>query len=155
MSDFFIVFRLIILGIRGNIAEKRSEKAMTKFEADLIFKFRLQNEDYKTIANRLSKKTSTISTYCCRHALTDSNLSHISECCYCHKPITQMAKGKKRVFCNDKCRSAWRREHHMLSEPVYRHVCVGCGSAFETAGNKAQKYCSRQCYLNHRKGNAV
>lgn len=29
---------------------------MTKFEADLIFKFRLQNEDYKTIANRLSKK---------------------------------------------------------------------------------------------------
>ena len=114
---------------------------MTKYETDQIFKSRLQNEDYKTIAKRMSIKAKTIASYCYRNGLTDSNIDSIS--------------GKKRLFCNDKCRSAWRRAHHMLIEPVYHHVCAGCGTAFKTAGNKSQKYCSRQCYLNHRKGSAV
>ena len=157
MSVLFPEIRLIILGIRGNIAEnkRRSEKSMTKYETDQIFKSRLQNEDYKTIAKRMSIKAKTIASYCYRNGLTDSNIDSISECCYCHEKIEQKAKGKKRLFCNDKCRSAWRRAHHMLIEPVYHHVCAGCGTAFKTAGNKSQKYCSRQCYLNHRKGSAV
>ena len=128
---------------------------MTKYEADQIFKSRLQNEDYNTIAKRMSIKVNTIASYCYRNGLTDSNLSNISECCYCHKKIEQKAKGKKRLLCNDKCRSAWRRAHHTLTEPVYHHVCVGCGSAFDTAGNKSQRYCSRQCYQKHREENPV
>ena len=104
---------------------------------------------------RMSIKAKTIASYCYRNGLTDSNIDSISECCYCHEKIEQKAKGKKRLFCNDKCRSAWRRAHHMLIEPVYHHVCAGCGTAFKTAGNKSQKYCSRQCYLNHRKGSVV
>ena len=40
-------------------------------------------------------------------------------------------------------------------DSIYHHVCAGCGTAFKTAGNKSQKYCSRQCYLNHRKGSVV
>ena len=97
----------------------------------------------------------TIASYCYRNGLTDSNLSNISECCYCHEKIEQKAKGKKRLFCNDKCRSAWRRAHNLLNEPVYHHVCIGCGAAFDTTGNKSQKYCSRQCYQKHREENPV
>ena len=62
---------------------------MTKYEADQIFKSRLQNEDYNTIAKRMSIKVNTIASYCYRNGLTDSNLSNISECCYCHKKIEQ------------------------------------------------------------------
>ena len=128
---------------------------MTPYEEDLIFKERMKNERYRTIAKQLSHNESAIRTYCSRHGLTDSDISQISECCFCHKQIIQKKRGSKRIFCDEKCRSAWRRAHHKLKEPVYYHTCVGCGAEFETAGNKSQRYCSRQCYMNHRKGNAV
>ena len=47
---------------------------MTKYETDQIFKSRLQNEDDKTIAKRMSIKAKTIASYCYRNGLTDSNI---------------------------------------------------------------------------------
>ena len=50
---------------------------MTKYETDQIFKSRLQNEDDKTIAKRMSIKAKTIASYCYRNGLTDSNIDSI------------------------------------------------------------------------------
>ena len=46
------------------------------------------------------------------------------------------------------------RVHHKLKEPVYHHTCAGCGAAFDTVGNKSQRFCSMDCYRKNRCGGA-
>ena len=143
---------------------------MTDLEKDEIYKERLKGNDYNTISqkmslspavirtfcsrnglyNTISQKMSlspaVIRTFCSRNGLTDEIIEKTSECCFCHKQIIQKERGSKRIFCDEKCRSAWRRAHYKLKEPVYHHICAGCGNAFDTVGNKSQRYCSRKCY---------
>ena len=127
---------------------------MTELEKEKLFKLRVQGCDWEFISKELSVPENTLKSYCYRNGLTDNDLAEINECCYCHKAVSQKAKGNKRLFCSEKCRSAWRRVHHKLKEPVYHHICVGCGAAFDTVGNKSQRYCSMDCYRKNRCGGA-
>ena len=125
---------------------------MTNLEKDEIITARHKGMSYKEVAAMLSKSASTIRTYCCRNGLTDADIQNSSVCCVCRKQITQKIKGRRRVFCSDKCRSAWRRAHNKLIEPRYHHTCERCGNEFYTCGNKNQKFCSRACYFKSRYG---
>ena len=127
---------------------------MTELEKEKLFKLRVQGCDWEFISKELSVPENTLKSYCYRNGLTDNDIPAISECCFCHKPVSQKPKGNKRLFCSEKCRSAWRRVHHKLKEPVYHHICVGCGAAFDTVGNKSQRYCSMDCYRKNRCGGA-
>ena len=127
---------------------------MTDLEKDEIYKERLKGNDYNTISPKMSLSPAVIRTFCSRNGLTDEIIGKTSECCFCHKQIIQKKRGSKRIFCDERCRSAWRRAHYKLKEPVYHHICVGCGNAFDTAGNKSQRYCSRKCYRKSGGGGA-
>ena len=127
---------------------------MTELQKGELFKLRLQGLGWECISAQLSVPSSTLKTYCYRNGLSDNDLGEISECCFCHKPVAQKAKGRRRLFCNEKCRSAWRRVYHKLKEPVYHHTCAGCGVTFDTVGNKSQRYCSMDCYRKNRFGGA-
>ena len=127
---------------------------MTELQKGELFKLRLQGLGWECISAQLSVPSSTLKTYCYRNCLSDNDLGEISECCFCHKPVAQKAKGRRRLFCNEKCRSAWRRVYHKLKEPVYHHTCAGCGVSFDTVGNKSQRYCSMDCYRKNRFGGA-
>ena len=128
---------------------------MTDLEKDEIYKERLKGNDYNTISQKMSLSPAVIRTFCSRNGLTDEIIGKTSECCFCHKQIIQKERGSKRIFCNEKCRSAWRRAHYKLKEPVYHHTCAGCGAAFDTAGNKSQRYCSMDCYRKNRCGGTL
>ena len=128
---------------------------MTELQKGELFKLRLQGFDWEHISAELSMPVSTLKTYCYRNGLSDNDIEDISECCYCHKPVAQKAKGRHRLFCDEKCRSAWRREYHKLNEPVYHHTCAGCGAAFDTVGNKSQRFCSMDCYRKNRCGGTL
>ena len=98
---------------------------MTELEKEKLFKLRVQGCDWKYISKELSAPENTLKSYCYRNGLTDNDLAKINECCYCHKPVSQKAKG-----------------------------CAGCGAAFDTVGNKSQRFCSMDCYRKNRCGGA-
>lgn len=127
---------------------------MTEYQREEIITARCRGQKYSEIASELSVSTSTIRTFCCRNGLTDADLQKTSVCCVCRQSITQKAKGRRRVFCSDKCRSRWRRSHNKLHEPQYHHICQNCGKEFYTTGNKSQRFCSRKCYVAARYGGA-
>ena len=116
---------------------------------------RFQGIGYTDIAKKLSMKTSAVRMYCLRHQLTDEDLAKRSVCINCGAAINQPKKGGRKVFCSERCRSAWRRSNHRLSETTYHHTCESCGVGFETRGNKAQRFCSTSCYRSYRKGGAA
>ena len=132
----------------------KGRESMTELEKDEVFTARYKGQSYSEIASALSVSTSTIRTYCCRNGLTDADVQNNSVCCVCRKQITQKIKGRRRVFCSDKCRSSWRRSHNKLNEPRYHHTCEKCGKEFYTCGNKNQRFCSRACYFKSRYGGA-
>ena len=113
---------------------------------------RLKGEGYTSIANELSMNVSTVRMYCIRNQLTDNDLKDVSVCVHCGAEITQPKKGGKKIFCSEKCRSAWRRAVGRHKETVYHHICKRCGKEFDTVGNKNQIYCSSYCYHSHHKG---
>lgn len=122
---------------------------MNKPEQMKIKLLRLKGKGYRDIAREVSIKESTVRMFCYRHGL--SNSSNVSYCVFCDRPIQQNSRGQRKVFCSEKCRSACRRMTGDLKQTRYQHICEGCGKPFETIGNKNQKYCSRDCYINRGK----
>ncbi len=75
-------------------------------------------------------------------------------CACCGKWLFNPATGRKKRFCNDDCRRKWwnlnRDQMNKGSESQYVITCVGCGKQFISYGNSKRKYCSKECYVNHR-----
>ena len=73
------------------------------------------------------------------------------QCQHCKKPFEIAShKAEKRRFCSWDC---W-----IASKPSHEKTCVGCGQSFTRSVNGKMphqdkgKYCSRECYLDHRWG---
>lgn len=128
---------------------------MSETDKTKIAQLRMRGMKYAEIAQELSLNASTVRMYCYRVHLTDEDLSHTSICIHCGARIIQPKTDGKKLFCSERCRSAWRRSTNRLSETLYHHICEGCGVSFNTRGNKGQRFCSRDCYFSHRKGGAV
>lgn len=68
-----------------------------------------------------------------------------SVCRYCGKSIEKQTTGRRRIYCSEKCRRAWWKNHLSL----YKHECMFCGKKFESS-SKTQKFCSHDCYIGDR-----
>lgn len=66
-------------------------------------------------------------------------------CRQCGKLLENKVTGRKRIYCSDKCRREWARNHPAL----YKHECMFCEKEFESQ-TKEQKFCSRDCYIRDR-----
>lgn len=133
---------------------------MTKLPIEDISRMRSDGLSYAKIAAALGASANTIKSICQRNDLggrTAQAEVDLSDCQYCGKPITQRPGRKKRHFCSDACRLAWWKEHpeRIRRKAVYALVCVHCGHSFESYGNKARKFCSHECYIDHRFGKAA
>ena len=73
-------------------------------------------------------------------------------CKNCGTVIVQSPKRKKKLFCCDKCRMEWWKNHpeRLNRKAVYEFTCPECGNAFTAYGNAGRKYCSYECYIKHR-----
>lgn len=126
---------------------------MTNEQKDKIAEMRRQGCTYANIAEKLSVSENTIKTYCRRTRLTNEKISETLVCKQCGHPIEVKDKHKARQFCSDKCRAAWWYANRGgKSRTEYHLTCTNCGQPFVSAGNKARKYCSHQCYIGARFG---
>lgn len=126
---------------------------MTTEQKSRIAAMRKQGFTYAKIAETLSISENTIKTFCRRARLNEETANSTPVCKQCGKPIAVKNKHRARQFCSDQCRAAWwyanrggkpRTEYHL--------TCMNCSQPFVSAGNKARKYCSHQCYIAARFG---
>lgn len=127
-----------------------------------IASLRSQGFGYAKIAQALGLSKNTIKSYCRRNNIGTGAATETAEpletgtsfCECCGKEIQQVFGHKTKRFCSDACRNKWWNSHLDLvkRKAVYKYKCHGCGRAFEVYGNSHRKYCSHECYINHRFG---
>ena len=73
-------------------------------------------------------------------------------CRWCGTPIVPPRTGRPRSFCSSEHRRAWWKHHPEAKNTAatYSFTCANCGEAFSAYGNRARKYCSHACYIEHR-----
>jgi endogenous inhibitor of DNA gyrase (YacG/DUF329 family) len=126
---------------------------MTTEQKSQIAALRKQGCTYAKIAEMLSISENTIKTYCRRARFTEDTLNAVPVCKQCGKPIKMRDKHRARQFCSDKCRAAWWYANRGSKPRTEYHLtCANCGQPFVSAGSKARKYCSHQCYIAARFG---
>ena len=127
---------------------------MTDIEKQRILNLRLRGFDYAAISHEIQIKPETVRSYCRKVNLTEISKAESTSCLFCGKQISQPNRGIIKLYCSERCRSAWRRSTKTMNEKIYHHIYQGCGKEFDTITNKVQKYCSRTCYQKSRKGGA-
>lgn len=123
---------------------------MSRLQKKQVTVLRLQEKKYVEIGRILSLSPEAVRGYCKRFGLGIRDCICL-RCVCCGKPLDPNRHGQKRIYCSEKCRSALRRLMGELKETTYHHICQNCGIAFDTKGNKNQKYCSMKCYHDSRK----
>ena len=137
---------------------------MTASQKQEIARLRGRGVGYGKIALTLGISQNTIKSYCHRNHIGAGSVSAVevvepldtgtSLCECCGKEIHQIFGHKTKRFCSDACRNKWWNSHLDLvkRKAVYKYKCPGCGREFEVYGNAHRKYCSHECYINHRFG---
>ena len=125
---------------------------MTKTEKMKVRAWRIKGESYSEIAEKLNVTFGSVRSYCYRNGMSDAEMKNYSSCIICGKPVEWSGKGLRRMYCSQKCRGIYRRATDTCSKTTYRHVCQNCGKEFETLSNKKQRFCSRACFYNSRRG---
>lgn len=122
---------------------------MTELEEKKIWDLRSKGKGYKAIAIELNLPTGTIKSYCTRNKVGSG------KCRYCGEPIVQTPGRKQKKYCSEGCKTKWWN----LNRKIIKHrfikpkFCEHCGQSFLPIKRPSQKYCSRDCYLDHiRKG---
>jgi endogenous inhibitor of DNA gyrase (YacG/DUF329 family) len=136
---------------------------MTNNEKEMIRELRMQGLGYGKVAERTGIKLETVKSYCRRHGLRgegkrlaeihDENYEYVP-CKNCGKEIRQKPKRKKKQFCCDACRYQWWNQHldQVNRKTYYKITCLNCGKEFRIYGDSRRKYCSHECYIEHRFG---
>ena len=70
-------------------------------------------------------------------------------CPECGEPVVQPSRGRKKFFCSDACRFAWKRKHERPEKwkNSRQAFCPMCGREFTASREygRKRKYCSHAC----------
>jgi hypothetical protein len=128
---------------------------MQDVQKQQICRLRGEGLGYKAIASQLDLSVDAVKSFCRRlKAKADANAE---KCQFCGLPLQKTKHGgDRKKFCSSKCRSAWnnRRQKERTPEDDTRHVCACCGHEFFAYAYKQRRYCSRDCYIKARFGEA-
>lgn len=134
---------------------------MTDEQKTKISELRAEGCGYGTIAQRLGMSPNTVKSFCRRNkAELERQIPagvperHSYPCKNCGKPVQQTPHRKRKMFCSDHCRNTWWNSHleQVQRKAIYEFTCPCCGKQFTVYGNKNRKYCSHECYIEHRFG---
>jgi endogenous inhibitor of DNA gyrase (YacG/DUF329 family) len=114
---------------------------------------------YSAISKILDIPMNTVKSYCYRNSLGKTFEEDLpagygdDECKNCGKPLKFIVGKRKKIYCCDKCRNDWWKNHPQLiqKKAVYNFVCPKCGKKFDSYGNKNRVYCSRECAASARR----
>lgn len=137
---------------------------MTDYQAKQIRALRQHGAGYKAIANATGLSRDIVRNYCKSHGLNgDTETAPVNmsariqqglACRNCGAPLVQPPTGRRRRFCSDECRKEWWAAHaadtREGSAANYHLTCIHCGQEFVAYGNRGRKYCSYDCYIQHR-----
>lgn len=133
---------------------------MTEKQKQAIIELRIDGMGYGTIAKRMNMKLDTVKSFCRRHNMSNKDklraeVKDVTKCKNCGGEVLQHPKRKRKLFCCDKCRSAWWASHpYMVNRKAYYDItCLNCGKIFTAYGDSHRKYCCHECYIEHRFGN--
>lgn len=126
---------------------------MTSTERAQIIKLQKLGYGYKRIATETGLPPNAVKTFCRRNPLPAEEATD-NVCRHCGKWLEIVPGRKKKLYCSDACRMAWWKEHRdqMNKRTFYECTCQHCGKQFQSYGNSSRKYCSRDCYDQHRTG---
>ena len=73
----------------------------------------------------------------------------VSFCPECGREVIQNPKGRRKKFCSDSCRFAWKNKHPKPEcwKGIRIAVCPTCGNEFQAyrESKRIRKYCSHAC----------
>jgi uncharacterized protein YjcR len=123
---------------------------MTDEQKNSVKALRETGISYTQIAEQLGLSANTVKSFCRRSEAAKML------CKNCGKPLEQARKRKPKTFCGDWCRREWWRRNRdkIRRNAIYHLSCAHCGRHFESYGNRGRKYCSHDCYIRDRFGDA-
>ena len=121
---------------------------MTEMQKNQILEMRSNGMGYGTIAATLSVSEGTVKSFCRRHQPIAKSLPNAS-CKQCGNVLQNTPGHRQKIFCSEKCRQLYWREHHeqMQCRALIRSVCPACGKSFSDYAGHNRKYCSHACYI--------
>ena len=132
---------------------------MTNDQKKQALEMRKQGYTYAEIAAVVGASANTVKTYCYRHRSETVDFpalmqtQKLGHCQNCGINIVQTPKQKPKKFCSVKCREIWwNRNRKQFNSNMRIAHCAFCGKEFEKFERSQQRFCSHQCYINHRFG---
>lgn len=74
----------------------------------------------------------------------------MTNCSICSSPLVNHPRGRRRVTCSRKCRSALGYQNKLAKAPVIYRLCKFCGKQFQVS-NETRVFCSKGCSYKHTK----
>ncbi len=110
-----------------------------------IVAYRNEGLSYKEIADKLGVSIEYARNIYSREQRSQDAIPIASEdsCRFCGNPIKSTEGKKKRIFCSQKCRDAFRYQKKK-HEPFIR-LCEHCKKEFVAYGNPTKRFCCREC----------
>lgn len=142
-------------------ARKEGEHTMTADQKKAITTLREKGATVGTIADMLNINVNTIKTHLRRHPVAVVTPEPVVEtrpsvlkCKHCGRDVVQVPGRKEKLYCSDECRNRWWNAHmNQVQRKAYTSfVCLTCGKQVTVYGNDKRKYCSHECYIEHRFG---
>lgn len=132
---------------------------ITERQKQRIRDMRMAGFSYGEIAEMTDLSANTVKSLCYRENIECLNgEAGTYDCCKaCGKPLRHNPGRKRKLFCDDKCRSDWwnRNRGWARRKDAYRLICHYCGAEFDSYGNRNRKYCGRDCYTASRYGEGL
>ena len=125
---------------------------MTQSEKNKIVLLKQRGMTYSEISKVMGMNANSIASFLRRNKNTDTKEQN-GICKNCGK---RLSSDRKKKFCSDVCKNAWWNLHRDEKGAYASHnsSCQCCGKKINIYGNKKKKYCSHDCYIQHRFGKA-
>ena len=132
---------------------------MTEKEKSTAEVMRRNGCTYRAIADKLHLSLSTVKAHCNRHSITISHPTQeeapvptVPLCKRYHEVIINTPGHRQRVFCSDRCRILFWKEHpdKLQRKALVSKACLACGTEFDDYEGHHKKFCSHICYINYR-----
>ena len=132
---------------------------MTTEQKKKVLELRSMGLTTAEIAAVVGASANTVKTYCYRNKdklikeTPPASVHKPGHCLNCGAIITQTPKQKPKKFCQVRCREIWwNRNRKQFNSNMRTANCAYCGQKFEKFERSPQRYCSHNCYINHRFG---
>lgn len=139
---------------------------LTDEQKKKITELRLQGLGYETIAKQLGDgvKKASVRYFCRSRGLVgtpdlialnfDVHRENPVYCKQCGARLVRNRYSGVKLFCNEKCRREWWKEHPRDNEATrkkpIRLTCEYCKDKFISYGQPNRKYCCHDCYIKAR-----